>query len=581
MPCVFRFACALVALGLSWTGPMTAVPSHASSQGRLLVHAPEGRRLALVIGNDAYPRASLVNSVNDARAMARVLHDVGFIVTEAVNVGGEAMERAVDDFIGRVDSGDIALFYYSGHGAQVSGENYLVPVDYQGADEVALKRRSMALTDVDERLQQRGARVRIHIIDACRDNPYRGTRSGHKGLAAVQAQGALVAFATAPGTTASDNAKGANGLFTEHLLAALRVPGLGASELFRRVRQGVLQASDGKQFPWLSDGLVGEFVFRAAPTPPPTAAGTTDLVRREEVAFWESIAKSTDPGLFEEYLKRYGEAAAFASIARARVRDLRRIAVPAGTGVPAAAPMGPPSEVVFSDIPDYLTRNASPATVRADLLGCTPDAQLTLLASPKPVATHEHLMGAEVLYVIGGHGRVALDGRETAVKPGMVMTVPAGMKHSFRPAGSGRLFMLSIKSGESCGGASIAGSYYSMSERSPSAAVTDVAEFVESNLRRDGEGQESPIACVDAVATRLLQIPRSRVEHAHPGFTEVLYVVGGEGVMRLRGAETQLAPGMTAIVPRGVPHELSSAPRRPLILLSVRGGETCQSAIAE
>jgi formylglycine-generating enzyme required for sulfatase activity/uncharacterized caspase-like protein len=237
--------------------------------------APE-RRLALVIGNNSYRTAPLRNAVADARAMAGALRDLGFNVAEVVDADLAALERAVNTLAGRLGPSDAVVFFYSGHGVQIDGENYLIPVDFAGADEADLKYRAYPAGQAILKLQ--AARVRVLILDACRDNPFGAKRSGTRGLAAIEAHGALVAFATAPGGTAGDNPTGANGVFTANLLEEIRTPGLPASELFRRVRRRVFDASAGRQIPWLSDGLIGDFFFQ----PVTASTATTSLVVRSE-----------------------------------------------------------------------------------------------------------------------------------------------------------------------------------------------------------------------------------------------------------------------------------------------------------
>jgi caspase domain-containing protein/von Hippel-Lindau disease tumor suppressor protein len=229
------------------------------------------RRFALVVGNDAYSTTPLRNAVADARAIAQVLRDdLGFTVTLVIDARLETFDARLDQFMRQLQPGDVALFYYSGHGVEIDGENYLLPVDFTMPEQqVQVKRRSVSALEVLERMGDRGARIRLVILDACRDNPFRGVRSGAGGLTRMEAQGAMVAYATALGQTASDNPTGTNGLFTRELLVALRIPGLTVPEIFRRVRAHVTEATAGRQFPWLSDGLVGDFVLLPGPTPKP------------------------------------------------------------------------------------------------------------------------------------------------------------------------------------------------------------------------------------------------------------------------------------------------------------------------
>jgi len=237
------------------------------AQDRILVHTPPKpnlKRLALVIGNDTYERAPLTNAVNDAQAMAAALEEVGFDVSLALNVDRKKMAREVDAFVERLPPGGTALFFFAGHGAQVDGENYLVPVGFNGVDQTDLKYDSVPAGQVLEKLERSAASVRIIILDACRDNPFTGRRSGGGGLAAMNAAaGTYIAFSTAPGRTADDNPRGHNGLFTGELVGVLREPNLTLDQVFNQVREYVTSKSGGSQVPWSVSSLVGEFVFRS------------------------------------------------------------------------------------------------------------------------------------------------------------------------------------------------------------------------------------------------------------------------------------------------------------------------------
>ena len=231
--------------------------------------APAARRVALVIGNAEYeaPGALLANPVNDARAIARMLRELEFDVIEETNLSVEATQRAVDRFIERIGPGDDAVFYYSGHGMEIPdggarAGNYLLPVDASATwDLVQTRNRSLSAGEVQERMRRAEARVRILILDACRDNPFDG-RSLGRGLAAMQPRGGLVAFAAEAGATASDSPGMPNGLFTKHLLDELREPGVPAALLFEQVGRAVSRASDRRQQPAFYAAGAGGFVFR-------------------------------------------------------------------------------------------------------------------------------------------------------------------------------------------------------------------------------------------------------------------------------------------------------------------------------
>jgi Skp family chaperone for outer membrane proteins len=313
-----------------------------SDAARRLVRVPgdsNGRRIALVVANDAYKLSPLTNAVNDGRAVASSLRNLGFDTTQVLDASVDVLDRSIEAFIAKIQPGDVALFYFSGHGLELRGENFLLPVDFAADSESQVKRRAVSATELLQRLEERQPRTRILILDACRNNPFEGSRSTGRGLAQLEGTGTLVAFATAAGKTASDNPGGGNGLFTKYLLEALARPGLGASELFRLVRERVYEASSGAQVPFLSDGLIGNFVFNAAAGANTTALAATssigsadDIARREELSFWDSIKDSNDQRLFREYLARYGDNGRFAVIARTRLN-----APAASTPAPPAA----------------------------------------------------------------------------------------------------------------------------------------------------------------------------------------------------------------------------------------------------
>lgn len=230
------------------------------------------QRIALVIGNSAYPEAPLRNPANDARDISERLGELGFDVVSATDTDLSTMQNQVLDFIGRIEPGATAMVYYAGHGIQADGRNYLLPVDARFASESSLRFEALEVSDILEELEDSPSRINLLVLDACRNNPFeRRVRGGGRGLAAIDAAaGSFIAYATAPGSVASDGDR-ENGLYTEALLQALTVPGLKVEDVFKRVRIRVAETSNGTQVPWDSSSLTADFVFNTAVA---TAAST-------------------------------------------------------------------------------------------------------------------------------------------------------------------------------------------------------------------------------------------------------------------------------------------------------------------
>ncbi|MBU0498705.1 MAG: caspase family protein [Gammaproteobacteria bacterium] len=235
-------------------------------------------RLALVIGNAAYRHvAPLVNTLNDARDIAADLRQAGFQVTEVQDADLATLIDSVEKFATQLhQTGGVGLFYYSGHGIQVDGRNYLAPIDVELKNKGRIKYEAFALDDALGPMGGRGpGSVNLVILDACRDNPFATTRgTSNRGLARVEApESTLILYATKPGQTADDNPQERNGLFTKHLRRALKTAGLNVETAFTEVVKGVYQESGQQQYPWKEGVLLNEFHFLpggpAAPAPNP------------------------------------------------------------------------------------------------------------------------------------------------------------------------------------------------------------------------------------------------------------------------------------------------------------------------
>lgn len=254
------------------------------------------RRVALVIGNGAYKAAPLKNPVNDAKDIAAALKRLGFDVTLLTNAGQQEMDAAVREFGLKLRQGGAGLFYYAGHGLQVGGENYLVPVNANIQTESDVRFTCLPAGMVLGKMEDARNDLNIIILDACRNNPFaRSFRSAEKGLATMDAPtGSLISYATAPGSVASDGA-GKNGLFTQHLLKNMATPGLPITEVFMRVRQGVVAETKRQQVPWEASSLIGQFYFSgsAGDKPPPAVVHAAPAKAIDLKAEKQRVAEET------------------------------------------------------------------------------------------------------------------------------------------------------------------------------------------------------------------------------------------------------------------------------------------------
>jgi uncharacterized caspase-like protein len=223
------------------------------------------KRLALVIGNSNYTSSPLKNPANDAKVIADELKALGFEVMSYTNLEQKDMLVKIREFGDKLSKQKgVGLFYYAGHGLQLNGENYLVPVTANIQKEQDVELESVNLKRVLGELDYAQNDLNIVILDACRNNPFaRSLRSGGgNGLAMTTApKGTFIAYATAPGSVASDGT-GDNGLYTQELIKALRTPGLKIEDVFKQVRVNVLQQSDEQQVPWENSSILGDFYFK-------------------------------------------------------------------------------------------------------------------------------------------------------------------------------------------------------------------------------------------------------------------------------------------------------------------------------
>jgi len=289
-----------------------------------------GKNYALLIGNSAYSIGVLDNPANDANDLAGVLKATGFETTVLMNKDGAAMTQAIRDFGEKLRNNDgIGFFFFAGHGVQVAGENYLLPVGFPFRNENEVQANAVSANLVLRYMEDAKNRVNVVVLDACRNNPFIKTRAlKTRGLAPMDApSGSLVAFSTAPGTEASDGS-GRNGLYTKHLMSTLKVPGLTIEQVFKRVRESVENESEReigrKQSPREESSLKGGDIYFVAP---PVVAGASANADAVELAYWNSIAGSNNSADFDSYLVQYPQGK-FAELARNRLRAVKA-AVPA------------------------------------------------------------------------------------------------------------------------------------------------------------------------------------------------------------------------------------------------------------
>ena len=235
-------------------------------------------RVALVIGNGGYADAPLPNALNDAADMAKELQAAGFTVVHRENASLRDMHLALREFGDKLGKTTTGFFYFAGHGLQVRGRNYLVPLGADIAREDEVQFSALDLAAVMEKLDSARNPVNLVVLDACRNNPF-GKRFtvAAQGLAQIDAPpGTLIAFSTAPGSVAADGT-GRNGLYTRHLLEQMKKPGVPAEETFRNVRAAVRKESAGRQVPWESTSLETAFSFHARASEPARVASANPV----------------------------------------------------------------------------------------------------------------------------------------------------------------------------------------------------------------------------------------------------------------------------------------------------------------
>jgi peptidoglycan hydrolase-like protein with peptidoglycan-binding domain len=419
-------ACIFVALGLLL--------------GAASAHAEAGKRVALVLGNGAYSHApGLPNPPRDAEAMAAALDRLGFDVELGVDLDLAGMRRAVLSYARKLDGAEVALFYYAGHGMQVAGQNYLLPVEAEISSEVDLDFAAIPARLILAQMERWPA-TKIVILDACRDNPFatalsrsmgpvRASTALSRGLAQIEASGGtLLAYATDPGDVAADG-EGDNSPFTEALLKHVETPGVEIHTMLARVRADVFKATRQRQRPWTESSLIGEFFLASPtsetlpvtsamlgpPTPAPPAPPSAGLDPRQiELAVWDAAQTGGTAEDYREYLRQYPDGI-FATLARNRLAALTRQETPKEEGTPGSAESVPGAQATVP--PD------SPAAAGRERLSTATQA------SPGQAVNGSDEAGAAAGGTIGGSPSRAQDATGTGT--------PEAPKLAFAPGASG------------------------------------------------------------------------------------------------------------------------------------------------
>jgi hypothetical protein len=361
---VFKYLLRVIVL---WFGGFLAITAFTH------VSANTQHRVALVVGAKDYQHVrSLDNTLNDSRRIRDKLKSVGFEVVYEENPTRDTFLKAINRFEDRLRKDSVALVYFAGHGAEVRGENFLIPVDAKGKRRDDIEHEAIRLQFLINKFTNIGSELNFVILDACRDDPFPSAgRSGAGGLTEIKnaPKGTLIAYAAAPGQKAIDGLRdGDNGVYTAALLRQIDQPGKKIEEVFKDVRAEVVKVTNNQQTPWENSSLVGDFFFvpkqvAIAPpsVPPPVQDRSTDL----ELTFWNSIKDSKNAADYQAYIDQFPKGT-FVGLAKIRIRDLQP---PQVVTLPKPAPSQPPQsqakppepkpEVVKPDPPKPIAAPAS------------------------------------------------------------------------------------------------------------------------------------------------------------------------------------------------------------------------------
>lgn len=317
------------------------------------VPAQAEKRIALVIGNSNYQNVpQLANPAADAKAIGQMLSAIGFKVDLQIDVDNLGLKRVLRRFEDDANKADIAVIYFAGHGLEVRGVNYLIPIDAKLADERDAPDEAIALDRLVEAVTG-ATQLGLIILDACRDNPFSirmkrqvASRSMSRGLARIEPEGAetLIAYAAKAGSTAEDG-HGPHSPFTTALLNNLPSPGLDIELAFRRVRDEVLNATGDRQEPFTYGSLSGKPIYlvpseKPIGSPPPSAQNSAELL------FWSSVKDSRVAADYRAYLSSYPNGI-FAALAANRIAELEQSSSMPAAGSSAAYSSPRPDELAW------------------------------------------------------------------------------------------------------------------------------------------------------------------------------------------------------------------------------------------
>ncbi len=272
-----------------------------------IANVPVNVRLALVIGNSSYKDAPLKNSPNDARAMKEVLENAGFKVNLLLNADKAQINKALEDHqIAIQGTQGLSFIYYAGHGIQLDEKNYILPVNFNIQFEKDIPEQGISLNKLMHDMSDKGGRLNIFVLDACRDNPFKSKQS-FRGLAPVDAPlRTLVGYATEAGNIASDGEEDAvNGLYTEHLLRELKNTHLPVDDIFKRIKFGVRRASKGMQIPTYSNGVFEDIYLKSIPSSDRITQEQNKKQFDAELQAWNKIKVDKNPEQIFNFIEKY------------------------------------------------------------------------------------------------------------------------------------------------------------------------------------------------------------------------------------------------------------------------------------